>query len=94
MALRRKHAKKPDVVSVTASTGMAATNIGGRCCIPFISRAELYCSHATGMTIHSWGAIAPTVENVEKLISYIRTAKPAHQRWKTTKVLVIDESMR
>ena len=29
LALRRKHAKKPEVVSVTASTGMAASNIGG-----------------------------------------------------------------
>lgn len=28
-ALRKKHAKKPDVISVTASTGMAASNIGG-----------------------------------------------------------------
>ncbi len=28
-ALKKKHAKKPDVVSVTASTGMAASNIGG-----------------------------------------------------------------
>lgn len=27
--LKKKHAKKPDVVSVTASTGMAASNIGG-----------------------------------------------------------------
>lgn len=28
-ALRKKHAGKPDAVSVTASTGMAASNIGG-----------------------------------------------------------------
>ena len=28
-ALRKKYAKKPEVVSVTASTGMAASNIGG-----------------------------------------------------------------
>ena len=28
-ALKSKHAKKPAVVSVTASTGMAASNIGG-----------------------------------------------------------------
>ena len=28
-ALRRKHANKADVISVTASTGMAASNIGG-----------------------------------------------------------------
>ena len=29
VALKKKHAKKPGVVSVTASTGMAASNIGG-----------------------------------------------------------------
>jgi hypothetical protein len=29
-ALRKKHAGKPDAVSVTASTGMAASNIGGQ----------------------------------------------------------------
>ena len=28
-ALKKKHASKPEVVSVTASTGMAASNIGG-----------------------------------------------------------------
>jgi ATP-dependent DNA helicase PIF1 len=28
-ALRKKHPGKPDAVSVTASTGMAASNIGG-----------------------------------------------------------------
>jgi hypothetical protein len=27
--LKKKHAFKPEVVSVTASTGMAASNIGG-----------------------------------------------------------------
>ena len=29
VALKKKHTKKPGVVSVTASTGMAASNIGG-----------------------------------------------------------------
>jgi len=29
MALKKKHAYNPEVVSVTASTGMAASNIGG-----------------------------------------------------------------
>jgi hypothetical protein len=29
MALKKKHVRSPDVVSVTASTGMAASNIGG-----------------------------------------------------------------
>ncbi|KAI0786939.1 PIF1-like helicase-domain-containing protein [Abortiporus biennis] len=73
-ALRKKYAKKIDCISVTASTGMAASNIGG-------------------MTIHSWGAITPGMTNVEKLISYIKTCRPAHQRWKATKVLIIDEGI-
>ncbi|KAJ3554091.1 hypothetical protein NM688_g3284 [Phlebia brevispora] len=70
--LRRKYSKKPELISITASTGMAASNIGGT-------------------TIHAWGAITPGMHNIDKLISYIKTCKPAHQRWKTTKVLVIDE---
>lgn len=45
------------------------------------------------MTIHSWGAISPMVDDVDKLIRDIRTAKPALQRWRDTKVLVIDEGM-
>ena len=45
-----------------------------------------------GTTLHSWGAIAPTVSDLDKIISYVRTAKPALKRWKDTKVLIIDES--
>ncbi|KAH8102093.1 PIF1-like helicase-domain-containing protein [Cristinia sonorae] len=71
-ALRKKHAKKPEVISVTASTGMAASNIGG-------------------VTIHSWGAVTPGMHDIEKLISFIKTCRPAHKRWKDTKVLIIDE---
>ncbi|OBZ77024.1 ATP-dependent DNA helicase pfh1 [Grifola frondosa] len=71
-ALKKKHAKKPGLVSVTASTGMAASNIGG-------------------MTIHSWGAVTPGVHNIDRQIPCIKTCKPAHQRWKSTKVLIIDE---
>lgn len=44
-----------------------------------------------GTTIHAWGAITPGVHDIGKLVSYIKTCRPAHQRWKTTKVLVIDE---
>jgi hypothetical protein len=43
------------------------------------------------MTLHSWGAIAPSVDNVDKLLSYIRTARPALTRWKKTQILIIDE---
>ena len=43
------------------------------------------------MTLHSWGAIAPSVDNVDKLLSYIKTARPALMRWKRTQILIIDE---
>jgi hypothetical protein len=45
----------------------------------------------TGMTLHSWGAIAPSIDNVDKLLSYIKTARPALMRWKRTQILIIDE---
>jgi len=45
----------------------------------------------TGMTVHSWGAVAPGQNDIEKQIKNIRSCKPALNRWKTTKVLVIDE---
>jgi hypothetical protein len=43
------------------------------------------------MTLHSWGAIAPSVDNVDRLLSYIKTARPALMRWKKTQILIIDE---
>lgn len=43
------------------------------------------------MTLHSWGAIAPSVDNIDKLLSYIKTARPALMRWKRTQILIIDE---
>ncbi|KAF7330814.1 ATP-dependent DNA helicase PIF1 [Mycena venus] len=70
-ALKRKY-KTPDAVAVTASTGMAASNIGG-------------------MTIHAWGAVAPTPTEFEFQISCIKKCRPALQRWRQTKVLIIDE---
>jgi PIF1-like helicase len=70
--LRKKHAKKQDAVSVTASTGMAASNIGG-------------------VTIHSWGAVTPGQHDIDRQIRCIKTCKPALQRWKATKILIIDE---
>lgn len=70
--LRRKHNGRPDYVAVTASTGMAASNIGG-------------------MTVHSWGAVTPGSNDIDSQIKCIRTCKPALQRWKNVKVLIIDE---
>lgn len=31
------------------------------------------------------------MHDIGKLISFIKTCRPAHQRWKSTKVLIIDE---
>jgi ATP-dependent DNA helicase PIF1 len=72
-ALKRKY-KTPDAVAITASTGMAASNIGG-------------------MTIHAWGAVAPTPTEFELQISCIKKCKPALQRWQKTQVLIVDEGV-
>ena len=70
---------------------MAALNIGGLypgyC--PWLFESML--KGTVGTTIHAWGAVTPGVFDVEKQISYIKTCRPAHRRWKTVKVLVIDE---
>ena len=52
---------------------------------------DLEIKHPVGTTIHAWGAITPGMHDIDKLISYVKTCKPAHQRWKNTKVLIIDE---
>ena len=97
--------KKPAVVSVTASTGMAASNIGGTLFSlnstfrvfygikgPLEDRvSDSFASRSAGMTIHSWGAVTPGQNDLDKQIRCIRTCKPALNRWKTTKVLIIDE---
>ena len=87
-SLRRKYAKTPEAVAVTASTGMAASNVGGAS--PITSACTIHLRDI-GQTIHAWGAISPTVEDVNKLERDIRTAKPALARWKKTVVLVIEE---
>lgn len=92
-ALRRKYANRPDYIAVTASTGMAASNIGGEC-----GRAATGCADYmvitcnSGMTVHSWGAVTPGNNDIDAQIRCIRTCKPALQRWKNVKVMVIDES--
>ncbi|KAI6148005.1 hypothetical protein BKA82DRAFT_164641 [Pisolithus tinctorius] len=43
------------------------------------------------MTVHSWGAVTPGSNDIDSQIKCIRTCKPALQRWKNVKVLIIDE---
>lgn len=73
LELRKKHKRLgPQVVSVTASTGLAACNVGG-------------------MTLHSFAGIGLGEETVSQLVDKIRRNRKANQRWKNTKVLIIDE---
>lgn len=44
-----------------------------------------------GTTIHAWGAVTPSVHDLDKLVSFIMRCRPAHRRWKLVKVLIIDE---
>ena len=70
---------------------MAASNIEGTSFTESGYQPSDLVNALIGMTLHSWGAIAPTVDNIDKLIKYIRTARPALLRWKTTQILIIDE---
>jgi ATP-dependent DNA helicase PIF1 len=70
--LKKKYAKDPERVAVTASTGLAACNIGG-------------------MTLHAFAGIGLGKEDASTLVKKIRKQQKAANRWKRTKVLVIDE---
>lgn len=86
-ALRNRH-KKPNYfknipgmaagaddnnsVAVTASTGLAACNIGGT-------------------TLHSFAGIGLGKEDADKLVRKIRRNRKCLRRWKSVKVLVVDE---
>jgi ATP-dependent exoDNAse (exonuclease V) alpha subunit len=64
---------KPGQVAVTASTGIAACNIGG-------------------CTLHAFAGIGLGNGTVDQLMVKLEENKRAKQRWKKTKVLIIDES--
>jgi ATP-dependent DNA helicase PIF1 len=61
-------------VAVTASTGLAACNVGG-------------------VTLHSFAAFGLGKEDVDVLAKKIKKNKKGHERWRRTKVLIIDESI-
>lgn len=68
----RKRYRDEGSVAVTASTGLAACNIGGT-------------------TLHSFTGIGLGKEPVDKLLKKIRYNRRALKRWKSIRVLVIDE---
>lgn len=70
--LKRQHIRDYDSVAVTASTGLAACNIGG-------------------VTLHSFAGIGLGKESVPDLVKKIKKNAKATQRWRKTKILIIDE---
>ena len=73
--LKKNHEKNPEAVAVTASTGLAACNVGG-------------------ITLHSFAAIGLGREDVPDLARKIKKNKKGFERWRRTKILIIDESIR
>lgn len=59
-------------VAVTASTGLAACNIGG-------------------VTLHSFAGIGLGKEDAEKLVKKVRRNRKNMRKWKTVKILIVDE---
>lgn len=63
---------KHDGIAVTASTGLAACNIGG-------------------CTLHSFAGVGLGKEPVDVLVKRVKRNRTAVERWRRTKVLIIDE---
>lgn len=70
--LKQKYKRDPDRVAITASTGLAACNIGG-------------------ITLHSFCGGGLSKEDKADLVKKVRKNRKASDRWKKTKVLVMDE---
>lgn len=68
-ALRNKHGVG---IAVTASTGLAACNIGGT-------------------TLHSFAGLGLGTDKLDNLLKKLRRNRRAINKWKSTKVLIIDE---
>ena len=71
--LRYGSRNQVDGVAVTASTGIAALNIGGR-------------------TLHSFAGIQLGKRPAQELLKEIYKSVKLVMRWRTTRVLIIDES--
>jgi len=72
-ALKNSYSRNPEAVAVTASTGLAACNVGG-------------------ITLHSFAAFGLGKESVTELARKVKKNKKGFERWRRTKVLIIDES--
>lgn len=93
-ALRFKYKKEGDAVAVTASTGIAACNIGGVTLHNFAGEILLL---LVTILYELNSACVPYLgfglgkNPVEQLCSIIRKNRKALSRWQRTKVLIIDE---
>lgn len=72
-ALKKINERNPEAVAVTASTGLAACNVGG-------------------ITLHSFAAFGLGKEAASELAKRIKKNRKGFERWRRTKVLIIDES--
>ncbi|KAJ0118805.1 DNA repair and recombination protein pif1 [Diaporthe amygdali] len=60
-------------------------------CLAVCASTGMAAQNIGGTTIHAWGAVTPGIFDLDKQISFIKTCRPAHRRWKMVKVLIIDE---
>lgn len=87
-ALRRKYSKEPDRIAVTASTGLAACNIGG---VTLHSFSGVGLGKEVRAGAFSWNYKANVSQDVDDLVKKIKRNQKAKHRWLRTKVLIVDE---
>ena len=56
-----------------------------------VGQPQLCCTMFAGMTIHSWGVVSPSQDDLNKQIKCIQGCKPALNQWRKTQVLIVNE---
>ena len=59
--------------------------------IGVVAPTGIAASNIDGTTIHAWAGIGIGEGDIDALIKKVRSNKPAYQRWKSTRALIIDE---
>jgi hypothetical protein len=84
--------KDPSRIQITASTGVAALNIGGTTLHSFAGKHYSYELISQNRLHIMFLGIGVAKLPIRDLLARIKASRATHHRWLTTEILVIDES--
>jgi PIF1-like helicase len=89
--LQRKYSEHVGAVAVTAATGTPSHNSTMINCIYSIT--GIAACNIGGVTIHRFAGIGFGLDSANELAKKIQRGFSAYERWKSTKVLIVDEGI-